>query len=60
MCEYLQDRVGIIRKLSLNDTLKKADGVWRIDLTKERTHKTAKFYGEFCAAVIHIVHLMKS
>ena len=47
----LQDRVGIVRKLSLNDTLKKEDDVWRIDLTKERAHKTAKFYGE-CACLI--------
>ena len=41
------DRVGVTRKLSIGDTLKHNEQCgWFIDLTKERQHKTAKFYGE--------------
>ena len=45
------DRVGLIRKLRLGHTLKKAaGGGWRLDLTKQRDgHKTSKFYGPFAA-----------
>ena len=45
------DRVGLVRKLRLGHTLKKAGGGgWRLDLTKQRDgHKTSKFYGPFAA-----------
>lgn len=45
------DRVGLIRKLRLGHTLKKAEGGgWRLDLSKQRDgHKTSKFYGPFAA-----------
>jgi len=38
------DRVGVIRRLAIGDTLIQAEGEWKIDLTKFR-HKTSKFYG---------------
>eukprot|EP00966_Prymnesium_polylepis_P123739 2861382-Prymnesium_polylepis.1 len=45
------DRVGLVRKLRLGHTLKRADGGgWRLDLSKQRDgHKTSKFYGPFAA-----------
>ena len=41
------DRVGIIRKLRMNDTLARGpDGAYSVDLTKAmRSHKSAKFHG---------------
>ena len=42
------DRVGVIRKLRVGDTLVKdaATGAWQVDLTKAlRGHKSAKFHG---------------
>ena len=47
------DRVGIIRKLRLDVTLKKKpDGNWKIDLSKQRDgHKTSRFYGPFAASL---------
>ena len=41
------DRVGIIRKLRLNDTLVRGDdGSYSVDLTKAmRAHKSAKYHG---------------
>ena len=46
-------RVGIIRKLRLDATLKKKpDGSWKIDLSKQRDgHKTSRFYGPFAASL---------
>ena len=39
------DRVGVIRRLAYNDTLKQhTDGTWYIDLTAFK-HKTSRFYG---------------
>ena len=36
------DRVGLIRKLRLGHTLKRREGGWRLDLTKQRdSHKTS-------------------
>ena len=45
------DRVGLIRKLRLGHTLKRAArGGWRLDLTKQKDgHKTSRFYGPFAA-----------
>ena len=45
------DRVGVIRKLRLGHTLKRATGGgWRLDLTKRKDgHKTTRFYGPFAA-----------
>ena len=40
--------MGIIRKLRLNETLRKhpASGTWIVDLTNaQRSHKSAKFHG---------------
>jgi hypothetical protein len=38
------DRVGCIRKLRLHHTLKKKEGGWKIDLSKQRdAHKTSRF-----------------
>ena len=47
------DRVGCIRRLRLNHTLKrKAGGGWKMDLSKQRDgHKTSRFYGPFCASL---------
>ena len=43
------DRVGIIRKLRINETLKKlsdGSGTWVVDLSNaQRSHKSAKFHG---------------
>ena len=41
------DRVGVIRKLRVGETLVKgADGAWSVDLTKAmRAHKSAKYHG---------------
>ena len=42
------DRVGVIRKMRVNDTLVKgpATGAWSVDLTKAmRGHKSAKYHG---------------
>ena len=40
------DRVGLVRKLRLGHTLKRREGGWRLDLTKQRDgHKTTRFYG---------------
>ena len=41
------DRVGVIRKLRLNDTLvRDTDGAYWVDLTKAmRAHKSAKYHG---------------
>ena len=46
-------RVGIIRKLRLNHTLKrKPGGGWSMDLSKQRDgHKTSRFYGPFAASL---------
>ena len=46
-------RVGIIRKLRLDATLKKKpDGSWKIDLSKQRDgHKTSRFYGPFASSL---------
>ena len=51
-CHHLHlrpgDRVGVIRKLRVNETLVKdpADGSWSVDLTKAmRSHKSAKHHG---------------
>ena len=50
------DRVGVTRKLSIGDTLKHDEHRgWFIDLTKERQHKTAKFYGPAMTALPKIV-----
>lgn len=38
------DRVGVIRRLALHETLLQDEDEWVIDLTKFR-HKTSKFYG---------------
>ena len=47
------DRVGCIRKLRLNYTLKrKQGGGWMVDLSKQRDgHKTSRFYGPFAASL---------
>jgi integrase len=46
------DRVGCIRKLRLYHTLKKKEGGWKIDLSKQRdSHKTSRFYGPFAASL---------
>ena len=41
------DRVGVIRKLRINETLKrKEDGSWEVDLMKAmRSHKSARYHG---------------
>ena len=44
------DRVGLIRKLRLGHTLKRADGGWRLDLTKQRDgHKTSQVHALLAA-----------
>ena len=47
------DRVGCIRKLRLDHTLKKKEGGgWKMDLSKQRDgHKTSRFYGPFAASL---------
>ena len=48
------DRVGCIRKLRLNHTLKRKEGAsgWKMDLSKQRDgHKTSRFYGPFAASL---------
>jgi len=47
------DRVGCIRKLRLNFTLKRKEGGgWKMDLSKQRDgHKTSRFYGPFAASL---------
>ena len=40
------DRVGVIRKLRLNMSLKRSgDGSFELDLTQQRAHKSSKFHG---------------
>ena len=53
------DRVGVVRRLAIGETLiKRDDGCWAIDCTKFR-HKTSKFYGPsittLCQAVVDIL-----
>ena len=49
------DRVGCIRKLRLDYTLKRKEGGgWKMDLSKQRDgHKTSRFYGPFAASLYH-------
>ena len=47
------DRVGLIRKLRLGHTLKRREGGWRLDLTRQRdSHKTSTLL-HFEQAPIH-------
>ena len=39
------DRVGVIRKLRLNASLKRQGDGFVLDLTQQRSHKTSRFYG---------------
>ena len=39
------DRVGVIRRLAIGESLRKDEDGWAIDCTKFR-HKTSKFYGD--------------
>ena len=47
------DRVGCIRKLRLQHTLKRKEaGGWKMDLSNQRDgHKTSRFYGPFAASL---------
>ena len=49
------DRVGVIRRLAIGDTLIQSEGEWKIDLTKFR-HKTSKFYGVFFVVLSLFCH----
>ena len=50
------DRVGVIRKLSWGNTLKRGGGTgFFIDLTAPRLHKTSKFYGPSMTSISKLV-----
>ena len=45
------DRVGVIRKLRFNASLKGTDGGYVLDLTAQRSHKTSRFHGPSCTTL---------